>query len=216
MAFSLRDALGIGGAIVNPVGMLGTLGSVAGGVGDYLSAKEAADATRDANERNINLSREQMAFQERMSSTAHQREVEDLRKAGLNPILSANSGASSPSGSAATTEPVPSVISSVVSSAKDNLRFASELREMNSRIALNRQMKETSSADGKLKTEQANLTSENRKIAGFDAAISEKKTSLFNSIWEMINGRDGWLNPAKKSFRDYMIEDDRKRNLKKK
>lgn len=72
----------INDAISSPLGgLLGDVGSSA------WSAKEAA-RTR--------------SFQQKMSDTAHQREVADLRAAGLNPILSAGGkGASTPGGSTA-------------------------------------------------------------------------------------------------------------------
>lgn len=71
----------------------GALGSAIGGWFGYRGQKAA-------NETNIQLGREQMAFQERMSNTSYQRGVKDMQEAGLNPMLAySQGGASAPLGS---------------------------------------------------------------------------------------------------------------------
>lgn len=81
-----------------PFGLASVLGAVGSLAGDYLQYR----GQKDINSANVALTREQMAFQERMSSTSYQRAVKDLEAAGLNPMLALmHGGASTPPGAAA-------------------------------------------------------------------------------------------------------------------
>ena len=111
----------IGGFIGGPLGSLAT--GLLGGIFSGRSAKRQQ-------QRQIALAREQMAFQERMSSTQVQRRVEDLIKAGLNPILAAGAGASSPGGAMAQLGMAPENIG--LATAQQLARNKEELRNVRS------------------------------------------------------------------------------------
>lgn len=77
----LASLLGLSG-----LGMLGDIGTGLLGYG----LQQASDSR--SYRRQVALMREQQSWMERLINTAHQREVKDLRAAGLNPILSATGG----------------------------------------------------------------------------------------------------------------------------
>lgn len=126
-----------------------------------------------ANEGSAVMSREQMAFQERMSSTAYQRATRDMRKAGLNPMLAfSQGGASSPVGS------MPDV-GNVGASAFESAQMSQGLRESEARTLDSL----TSAALNKEKAAVENVTARTMET---DLPAHEVKKFLFKQGSKML------------------------------
>lgn len=159
------------------------IGAAAGLGGALLSSS----AQTSANKQNIKLAREQMAFQERMSSTAHQRQVADLKAAGLNPILSANGGASAPSGAAAHVENTMKDLPGGITTAMDAFRLSNESKQLASQVGL--QSAQSAAAQASAARDASTARNTDAQTALLDATAKHQVKN-----WQTLTNRNEMEN----------------------
>ena len=157
-------------------------------------ASQSAKGLRRQNRQQIAEAQKSRDFQERMSSTAHQREVEDLRAAGLNPILSGlgGGGAATPSGAQAN---IVDTKTSAVSTAKELARTTAEIANLV-------KMGKNIDADTKKKGSEKTLTDTTN--LGRQSELAEKRVS--ETIWDTLSQMFQTSSAGKPNLMDWFSE----------
>lgn len=197
-------ALGGAGGGTGASALGGVLSAVPGVIGGFLGFR----GTRDVNKRNLQIAREQMAFQERMSSTAYQRASKDLQAAGLNRVLALGSPASSPAGALATMQNPFAGAAGTLSKASATARER-QLQDQQMRNLIEQEQNVTANTYKTVQDEMVQKANEDRiraeirniraqtRINSARALMDEKEAALYDHQYgTALKGIEKWVGPT--------------------
>lgn len=167
--------------------------------GNIYINKKNRDAQADANAINWEIARQNNATQIEMANTAHQREVRDLRAAGLNPILSAGGhGAATPSLQAPTINPVhqDSPFEGLANSAKGVARYLSQeyktgIQQMQADVKSAEAQAEMDRYDANARSRNVELDNINRDIDIMKSRLESEELEKLTHITRSFRDDDG-------------------------